>query len=144
MQKGLTLVETLLTILIIVFLAALILPLGLSFYKNQQFQTHSQQILQTLRRAQSKAMAVEEGSSFGVYLTDDNYALFKGDSYSEDDPYNEVFDLPQIITIQDSPRTIVFSKFEGKPSLIGDIIINSNELVQIININEVGRINLAL
>jgi len=143
MKNGFTLLEILLVVAIIIFLAAITFPLGFDFYKRQQLQTHSQQILQTLRRVQLKAMAVELESSFGVYLTNDNYILFKGDSYANrDSQYDEIFDLPQIITIQDPPKEVVFSKFEGKPNWTGGIILNSNGLTQTININEMGRINL--
>lgn len=146
-MKGFTLLETLLVILIIVFLAALIFPLGLDFYKNQQLQTHSQQILQTLRRAQSKAMAGEQDSSFGVYFDNDNnkYILFKGNSYpTRDSQYDEVFDLPAIIAISGlpDPPEIIFSKLEGKPNWAGNVILNSGGLTQAISINEIGRVNL--
>ena len=144
-MKGLTLIEILLVILIIIFLAALIFPLGLDFYKNQQLQAHSQQILQTLRRAQSKAMASETDSSFGVYLTNGNYVLFKGDSYiARDSSYDEVFDLPMIITVQDPPKEVVFSKFEGKTSSIGNIVLNSNDESRTIGVNKFGTISLLI
>jgi len=143
MKNGFTLLEILLVILIAVFLATLIFPLGINFYKSQQLQSHSQQILQNLRRAQLKAMAVELDSSFGVYITNGNYTLFKGNSYAtRDTQYDEVFDLPAIITISDPPKEVVFSKSEGRPNLIGDIIIISDGLTQVININEIGRISL--
>ena len=143
-MRGFTLIEICLIIIIILLLSALILPLGFNFYKRQQLQAHSQQILQTLRRAQLKAMSVELDSNFGVYITNDNYTLFKGNSYDEvgrDTQYDEVFDLPQIITVS-GPSEVVFSKFEGKPNTIGNITLTSNGLTQVININEIGRINL--
>jgi len=144
-MRGFTPIELFLVILIVLFIFALILPLSFDFYRSQQLQTHSQQILQTLRRAQLKAMAIESDSQFGVYITNDGYALLKGNSYAtRDSQYDEIFDLPQIITIQNSPKEIVFSKFEGKSSLIGDITINIDGITRIININEIGRINLEL
>lgn len=144
-MKGFTLIEILLVIAIIVILAAILVPLGLDFYKRQQLQAHSQQILQTLRRAQLKAMAVEEDSSFGVYITNDGYILFKGISYLNRDPqYDEIFELPSIITINDPPKEIVFSKLEGKPSLIGDIVLNSDDESRTINVNKFGRISLLI
>lgn len=144
-MKGFTLLEILLVISIIVVLAVLIFPLSLNFYKNQQLESHSQQILQVLRRAQLKAMAIEEDSSFGVHFDNDEkkYTLFKGNSYSPADLNNEEFDFPGIITIS-GPSEVVFSKLEGMPSFIGDIILSSNGLTRTININPIGRINLSL
>jgi len=145
MSRAFTLLETLLIIAIIVFLVALIFPLGLDFYKDQQLQSATQGILQTLRRAQLKAMAVEQGSSFSVHFDNASktYTLFKGSSYISDDPYNEKFDLPSIITVS-GPSNIIFSKVEGKLVTSQTIILNSGSRSQTISINEVGRINLEL
>lgn len=114
-MKGFTLIEILITIFLIAILASFFVSVGLNFYKSQQLDTQTQAIIQTLRRAQSKAMSVEMDSSFGVYLTSDNYTLFKGDSYATRDiQYDEVFDLPQIIKISGLSE-IVFLKVEGLP-----------------------------
>ena len=142
-MQGLSLVEILLVILLLSILFGFILSFSLDLYKNQQLQAHTQGILQTLRRAQLKAMAVELDSSFGLHITNDNYTLFKGNSFTtRDDRYDEVFDLPMIITVQDSPKEIVFSKFEGKPSLIGNIVLGSGNESRTISINNFGKISL--
>jgi len=113
--KGFTLIEILLVVGILMILAILTLPITFDFYRSQQLNTYAQELTQTLRRAQLKAMSVESGSSFGVYLTDDNYTLFKGSSFENRDlQYDEVFDLPQIITIS-GIKEVVFLKFEGIP-----------------------------
>jgi len=140
-MKGFTLLEILLVVGTLAILMALILPSGLDLYKRQQLDSHTQGIIQALRRAQLKAMSVESDSSFGVYLTNDNYTLFKGDSYVSDDIYNEVFDLPQIITITGLSE-VVFSKFEGEPNSTGDIILTSNNQRRIINVYKFGKISL--
>ena len=141
-MNGFTLIEVLITIFLIFILASFVVSVGLNFYKSQQLETHVQEILQTLRRAQSKAMAIELDSSLGVYLTNDNYTLFKGNSYAtRDTQYDEVFDLPQIMTVSGLSE-IVFSKFEGKPNVIGNIILDSNSENRTININKFGTISL--
>jgi len=141
-MKGFTLIEILITIFLIFILATFIVSISLNFYKNQQLEVHSQGILQTLRRAQSKAMSVEFDSSFGIYLTDDNYTLFKGNSYATRDiQHDEVFDLPEIINLSGLSE-VVFSKSEGKPNVTGNIILSTNGDSRTININEIGKINL--
>jgi hypothetical protein len=68
-----------------------------------------------LRRAQSKAISGEFDSPFGVYLTNENYTLFKGQSYSQRDPqFDEVYELPAIIRVEGLSE-IVFIKTEGMP-----------------------------
>src|SRR3989344_489096 len=143
MKQGITLIEILLVVLLIIFLALFFFPIGISFYKSQQLESHTQGILQTLRRAQLKAIGMESDSSFGIYFDDSNkkYILFKGNSYSPGDPSNEEFEFPASITISGF-SVVFFSKAEGKPSVTGNIIVSTNGLTQTININEVGRINL--
>jgi len=114
-MNSFTLIELLIVIGIIAILASFSFLFGLDFYKSQQLESQTQTILQTLRRAQSKAMSVELDSSFGVYFTDQNYILFKGNSYAERDPQcDEVFDLPEIINVSGLSE-VVFLKFEGLP-----------------------------
>ncbi|MBZ9572522.1 hypothetical protein KJA15_04275 [Patescibacteria group bacterium] len=130
-MKSFTLIEFLLVIGIIGTLISFTLSLGFSFYKNQQLETHGQEILQILRRTQAKAMSVELDSSFGVYLTDDNYTLFKGNSYTgRDAQYDEIFNLTQIIKISGLSE-IVFLKIEGlpkeSPAYCGGICTPCNE-----------------
>jgi Tfp pilus assembly protein FimT len=146
MRAGFTLLEISLVIAIVIILMGFIVPLGFDFYKREQLGNQAQQILQTLRRAQLKSIAVELDSSFGVYFDNNNkkYILFKGNFYSEvgrDTKYDEIFDLPQVITIS-GPSEVVFSKFEGEPNVTGDVVLSSNNDSRTININKMGRISL--
>ena len=141
---GFTLVEILLVIGMLAFLVTIITPITLDFYKSQQLDTHTRQIIQMLRRAQLSAMSVEEDCSFGVYLTNDNYTLFRGSSYmTRETQYDEVFDLPPIINISGLSEA-VFSKLDGLSSATGQIILTNNIKTNTIDINEMGRVNLGL
>ena len=143
-MKAFTLIEILLVVIILAVLIGSAIPISVKFYKTQQLDINVKAVVQSLRRAQLKAMSIESDSSFGVYLTNNNYVLFKGSSFdARDILYDEVFDLPQIITIS-GIQEIAFSKFEGMPigGLTGNIILNSNGDSRIININEIGRVNL--
>lgn len=141
-QKAFTLPEVLIIVVIISILISLTLPLGLDFYRSQQLETHTQGIVQTLRRAQLKAMSSEADSSFGVYLTGENYTLFQGDSYNtRSAQFDEVFYLPAVLTLTGLSE-IVFSKSKGELNIAGDIILKSDSETRTININEMGRINL--
>lgn len=143
-MKSFTLIELLLVVIILAMLVWLTLPLSLDFYRSWQLDSIAQEILQTLRRAQLKAMSIENDSNFGVYLTNDNYILFRGGSFVERDVlYDEVFNLPEIITVS-GIQEIVFSKFEGLPSVTGNIVLSNNGNSQTITINKVGRVNLEL
>ena len=142
MDKGFTLLEILVVVGVMAVLISAVLGSGLDFYKTQQLNVHTQGIVQGLRRAQQKAMAVENDSNFGVHFANNNYTLFKGSNFEQRDiQYDEVVDLPQVLTVS-GIQEIVFSKVEGIPSLVGDIIISNGIETRIIDINEIGRINL--
>ena len=142
MEQAFTLIEILLVVGILAILGSLALSLGLDFYKAQQLNVHTEGIIQSLRKAQMKAMSMENDSNFGVFLTNDSFVLFKGDSYAgRDIQYDEVTSLPQILTVS-GIQEVVFSKFEGTPSITGNIVLSNDIDNRTLNINEVGRINL--
>ena len=140
-MKGITIIEILLVIGISGVLIYLTLPMGIDFYNYQQLNTSVKGVIQALRTAQLKAISQEADSSYGVYLTNDNYTLFKGDLYStRDQSQDEVFDLPIIVDVG-GLNAVVFSKLEGRPNPPGNIELKSGETTAIININEMGTIN---
>ncbi|MFH1462511.1 MAG: prepilin-type N-terminal cleavage/methylation domain-containing protein [bacterium] len=138
---GFTLVELLLVLGILALLMVVSLPLAADFYNNQQFDAQEQGIVQALRRAQSKAMAQELDSQFGVYIAFNQYILFKGSSYEgRDANFDETFDLPGSFQVSGLSE-IVFDKLTGATSDTGTVTLTINNKTEIININEMGRIN---
>ena len=140
-KKNFTLVELIMVMGILALLTVISLPLAINFYRTRQLDVHENGIVQVLRRAQLKAMSVEDDSSFGVYITPDRYVLFKGDSYSARDfTYDEIYELPSNLSVSGISE-IVFSRLRGVPSNTGNIILAINNKSEIININELGTIN---
>jgi len=140
-EKGFTLVELMIVLAILVFLIAVSLPLAINFYQTRQLDIHTQGIVQALRRAQMKAMSVEADSSFGVYITSDQYILFKGDTYAARDVgYDETFDLPENLSVS-GLSGVVFSRLKGAPSSTGTTILTIDNRSGSVNINEIGRVN---
>ena len=143
-MKALTLVEILIIVALLAILASFTFPMGLDFYRSQQLETKTQEVIQTLRRAQLKAISQELDSNYGVYFTQQNYILFKGNSYlTRDSQYDEIFNFSAIMNIS-GLNEITFSRLEGKPSVTGNIVLSSNGNTATININEIGRINLEI
>ena len=141
-MRGFTLIEILLVIGILIILLSLISPFVFDFYKNRQLDSCGQEIIQVLRRAQLKAMSVENDSSFGVFLGNNSYILFKGESFEKRDiQYDEIYELSKFIKIS-GIQEIVFSKNEGLPSITGTIVLAANGDKRTITINKIGRINL--
>jgi Tfp pilus assembly protein FimT len=141
-KKAFTLVETLLVVGIFTILVMATMPLSLDFYKKYQLNVYTEELIQALRRDQLKSMSIEQDSKFGIYLTEKNYVLFRGNSYAaRETQYDENFDLPQVIK-SSGLSEIVFTKSEGLPSATGSIVLSNNIENKIIDINSLGRINL--
>jgi type II secretory pathway pseudopilin PulG len=141
-KKAFTLVETLLVLGIFTILVMTTAPLSLDFYKKYQLNVYTQDLVQSLRRAQLKSMSVEQDLKFGIYLTEGKYILFRGDSYAAREvQYDEIFSFPKAINTS-GLREIVFTKVKGLPSVTGNIVLSNNIEKKTIDINSLGRINL--
>lgn len=142
-MRAFTLVEILIVIGITLALVYLIVPLGLDFYRSQQLENETELVAQIIKMAQSKAMSTESDSRFGFYINNSNYVLFQGNSYaSRNNQYDEIFNLSGVINITDPPKEIVFSKTDGRPSFVSEIILNSGNQNKKITINKFGVINI--
>lgn len=140
-KTGFSLIEMLLVLVILVLLAAVSLPLALNFYQNQQLEVKENEVVQALRKAQFRAMAGKEDSSFGVYFFSNKFILFKGASFlSRDSRFDEEFEMPKAIS-RSGLSEIVFSKLEGIPSLTGNIILSAGNRSETISINGIGTID---
>ncbi|MBU0598294.1 type II secretion system GspH family protein [Patescibacteria group bacterium] len=142
-QRGFTFVEVLLVIGILGVVVSLSIPFYQSFQVSNQLDNISQEVAQTLRRAQNKAMASEYFSAHGVHLQAQQFILFKGDSYNPADAFNEVVDIPSSILITyNAGPDVVFSGIKGEASYAGLITITTNNgESKSISINEMGVVN---
>jgi len=140
-SMGFTMVELVMVVAILALLMVVSLPAAINFYKTRQLDVHEQGIVQVLRRAQLKAMAVERDSAFGVFVASNQYVLFVGDSYAgRDSIYDEVFELPDNIEVSGLSE-IVFSKLDGITADTGTINLVIDSSSGAISINEMGRVN---
>lgn len=142
-QSGITFLEVLLVIAILFLLASSLGSAGFNFYRNQQFDVVTQEIIFNLRRAQQKAVASGGDSPFGVYFASGEYILFKGNSYKERDiSVDEVFSVPGVFKIDAGGGEIIFTNPKGEMAEAKNITIYSTREQKTINVNEVGRVNL--
>jgi Tfp pilus assembly protein FimT len=150
MSRGFTTIEIVIVLSILLVLILVAVPFFQSFSVSHQLATDTQDILNTLRRAQNAAMASKENSKFGVNFgtgSGASFVFFRGDSYATRDPeYDEVYTLPQILSLSlnlGGSQEIVFNKLKGTPTVTGTITLTSvNNETRTLNINEVGRINI--
>jgi len=128
-RQAFTLIEILIVIAVFGILLFLTAPMGINFYRTQQLDTTVSEVIQTLRRAQFNAMAVDGDQTWTVYFEPGQYRL-------ED----EVFDTLDDITFG-GLTSVTFSKLTGLPTSTGNITLTLNGEVETISVNSVGRIN---
>ena len=140
-MKGFTFIEVLIVTVVIAFLLVFTLPWAIRFYRVQQIDNTTEEVIQTLRRAQLKAMSVNSDSVFGVYFgLTSQYVLFRGNSYPTRDD-EEIFYILDDISFSGISE-VTFLKLTGAPDITGNIIISLDNQTRTININSLGRVNL--
>lgn len=150
-NRGFTFIETLVVISIIALIIALALFSYRYFEKKTELETIAQKIVTTLKLAQTKTLASENASQYGVHFESDQYILFAGDTYQVDAPDNKNYSLPNRLEINDINLTgegsdVVFQRINGQTSQNGTIglrMINQSTELEIINIHSSGQIELA-
>jgi len=131
MKKGFTMMELLIAIAIAGVLTAVVLASLSSFRSNQSVKTETEAIVSILKEAQSKSLASEDSSQYGVHLDtppSTRYVLFKGTTFSEGNPNNEVYNMPsgveiKLLGLTGGAQDIVFERLTGGTSQDGSFEI---------------------
>jgi len=111
------LVEILIVIALIIIFTLMTLPVGIDFYREQIIEGQASRLADSLKIAQSRAVAAKQDSSWGIAFhepEEGQYTLFRGGSYAQGDEY-DVFLLENNITLEGGINEIVFQKNTGRP-----------------------------
>lgn len=139
-MKGFTLIEILLVLGLVSGLAALTMPIGLTFYRNQIVDENGRDIAAAIHRARSQAMSQKNDAPFGVALFPGSYVLFEGPSYASRNAANdEIFPLPGGLSLSGLTE-IVYSKPGGTTTASGIITVSSASTNTTITVNQQGMI----
>ncbi|MFA6552960.1 MAG: GspH/FimT family pseudopilin [Patescibacteria group bacterium] len=140
---GFSLIELLIVIGVLVLVAGLSIPFYQSFQVSSNLDNTTGEVTSALRRVQGMAMGSQQWSPWGIHLESRRYILFAGAAYAAGDPTNEVFTIPQNITISTTTGTdIIFSRVKGETSNTGTVTLrSSNNESSTLTINSQGIIN---
>lgn len=140
--KGLTLIEAMLSIVIIAIIAGSAAPISSYFQNKNEVDSERNVIVKSLRRAQALSQDMSLDSTWGVKIILGQIVLFRGNNYSSRiTSSDEVFNFP-ISVIPTGIDEIVFSKIWGEPNNFGTITLTgpNNEIDEII-INSKGMVD---
>jgi prepilin-type N-terminal cleavage/methylation domain-containing protein len=147
--KGFTMIEIIITIVVIGIIVAIVVPQFLRFRNVQVIKSTSQEVVSVLEKARSQTLASLDSSEYGVHFESDKVILFKGVSYLESDPNNEEIEIisPAVISdisLSGSETSVYFNRLTGAPSAFGSVQISiaSQNIIKTINVSQSGVISL--
>lgn len=140
-NRGFTLVELMLSVSLFVLVATIVFPVTISFYQTQILNDVQGSLVSALRESQMLAIVNKNDTSYGVYLQNDSYTIFSGDSYSERiESEDEIVSIISNVTIS-GPSEIVFSKITGLSNIDEIISLSAGQKTREIEITSFGNIN---
>lgn len=153
--KSFTLIEILIVIGILALLIAMAFPAFRSFQAESDLNDSVNGTINALRLAQSKTLASEEASQWGIYFSTSTafhqYTLFQGASYaSRVISSDEVYDFPGSVEVYNinlgGEPEVVFDRLIGSTNQFGDISLRlktdptKKQTIYIENSGQVGLI----
>jgi len=153
-MKSFTLLELLVVIGILIILIAIAVPNLRFFQKESDLTNSAEEIINTLRLAQSKTLASEGTSQYGVYFDNltspHQYTLFKGKNYiSRDISFDEIHKLPKSVEISEinlaGGKEVIFNRIIGGTSQAGNLnlkLISDPSKTKTIYIENSGQVGL--
>lgn len=127
---GLTLIEMLLVVGIIVIIATISTTYMYGFKVRSHCEATTDQLTQGMRRAQMRSMAMEDDSQYGVHIETGQFTVFKGtDWVSRDSAYDEATEMADAILLSGSD--VIFNKLSGQPDSDGSVTITCTDISQV-------------
>ncbi len=148
--EGFTLIELILVIVVLSLTFAMAAVAFGNLIGRNNLKYNGYQIVQNLREARSNSVIQKNDASWGLYFDDlsvlHGYTFFQGSSYGgRDTAFDLVFEFPNSLTFSQlnfgGPREIVFSKSDGTPSSIGNLVMTAEDLTYTITINALGLVD---
>jgi type II secretory pathway pseudopilin PulG len=149
MKKGVTFVELIVVIGVLVIIFAMSVPGFTFFQKGSSLNNDAEKVVNVLRLAQDKTLTSEGSSQYGVFFqAPDQYTLFKGADYvSRDVSYDKVYNLSSGVEIYDGLTEVVFKSITGfidPPGYISLRLVSEPSNAKTIYIEGSGHSSLSL
>ncbi|MFH1451448.1 MAG: type II secretion system protein [bacterium] len=130
-QKGLSLIELLVVIGIIILLGAATFPMYANIQVSSQLNESSAQAIQALRTAREQSTARVNNMPHGVCFQNKSFVLYQGYSYVlRDNAYDRKIDLGEALSFSlpggVAEYDINFSRGLGIPNIGGIIVLTHN------------------
>ena len=140
-MQGFTLLEIILSFVLMSIIFAIGIPLYESSYTRNELAITEHTIMHALRRASSLAKASDGDSPWGVFIQPGSITIFQGTAYAaRNTAADEIFTIASSITPSGSPE-FVFSKLTGFPQTTGSLTFTTDTgQIKTITINGKGMV----
>ena len=136
-QKGMTVVETLIVISIMVVLILIVLPQFSKIKENQVIKNAVEDTVSVLHSAQSKSLASVNSGEFGVHFQSNHVIIFKGEVFSAGSIDNNIINIisPARITnvtlggVSSNSGELYFLHLSGVLSMTGTVTISTSSFL---------------
>ena len=136
-RTGLTLIELLVVIAILMVIGSSLSPFVSRTLSDINLSTSAQNVLTSLRKAQTYAMDNKENAVWGVCLNGAQISLFKTACSAGN--YRETITLPPSIVLG-GLSTTTFSTYRGEASASATITLTIGTRIKTITVNSAGAV----
>ncbi len=146
-QKGITAVETLIVVAIIVLIVSIVMPRFADMRNVQILQNSTLDVFNALNKARSNTLAGLNSQSYGVHFSTNQVIIFEGTVYDSSSASNEVINLDSrssisTISLSGGGSDIYFNRIYGKPNKTGTLTISVGSFTKNVYIGSLGNISL--
>jgi type IV pilus assembly protein PilE len=141
-EEGFTLLELLLSVVIIGLLTAMSLPVYETFARRNDLDLTTQTIAAAMRRAETYARGENYDSNWGIKFQSNSATLYRGTAYATRTAgFDEIISIPGSITAS-GLDDIQFAKMTGIPVTTGSLTLSSTTNdTRTITLNAKGMVN---
>ena len=127
-KKGMTLVEVLISVVVLGFMSAIIITGLFSYRKHQAVDQTAHTVASYLEEARRKTLASENSARYGVHFDTYQVVLYKN-TYSSTEPSNRIYTLhsySQInsISLLGGGSEVLFERLTGETQATGTITVS--------------------
>jgi prepilin-type N-terminal cleavage/methylation domain-containing protein len=147
-KQGFSLIEFIIVIAIIGILVAIVVPSLSSFRNNQLLRGTTEELSGFIQEARSMTLSSHDSLQYGIHFEEDEAVRFSGTSYSAGAVDNEVFSIPQGMTISDislfgAGDDVLFERLTGQTDEYGTITLTltATSAERIITISALGIVD---
>lgn len=138
-RRGFTLIEVLIVLSLFIFISSVGLFLSFDSLASQRFFSEQKILVSLLKVARNRAFNNVNQNSHGIFISEDYFIVFEGESFDPDSDTNEIFPRNSNLQIEPQNSEIVFENLSSRSSAEQIILTDQIRTVEI-EIEKEGQI----